>query len=186
MTNTEPTPTSTYRYLDGDGQVIYVGITTRGPHRQATHSQTAEWWPYATTQHLEHFPDRPAALRREKELIQLHRPPFNSQHNPGWEPIRAAYLERVSATAVRCGHCEGCQLDAAEPNSEDPYGCRWHHVIAPDEEAITCAVCGSTTCVFADGDYQGGVAGWQSGFEQGLRADRHVFGAAHLGSSGGH
>jgi hypothetical protein len=35
-------PTSVYRYYDADGRLIYVGVTSRGPQRQAQHTVTDE------------------------------------------------------------------------------------------------------------------------------------------------
>jgi hypothetical protein len=98
------TPTSVYRYFDLEGRIIYVGVTSRGPQRQAQHAVTADWWPYVSTQDVEHLPTREAALKREKWLIEHHRPPFNRQHNPAHEKLRAAYLRRLQRAIT--GACE--------------------------------------------------------------------------------
>jgi hypothetical protein len=46
------TPTSVYRYFDLEGRIIYVGVTSRGPQRQAQHAVTADWWPHVSTRTL--------------------------------------------------------------------------------------------------------------------------------------
>lgn len=84
--------TSVYRYYDGRGALLYVGITSRGINRNYEHNLTQEWWPFAAVQHIEHYERRDDAERRERELIREFRPPFNSAHNPDHESFRAAYL----------------------------------------------------------------------------------------------
>lgn len=95
------TPTSVYLYYDYTGVLIYVGVTSRGSRRQAEHNGSKDWWEFVDTQSVEHFADRPAALRRERELIVKHTPPFNTQHNKHHRELRAAYLEFRVSQAVR-------------------------------------------------------------------------------------
>lgn len=85
-------PTSVYRYYDHMAVLIYVGITRRGSQRNAEHFRGKDWWPYVAEQRVEHYPDEISAHVREVELIQLHTPPFNTQHNPDWQEMRSAYL----------------------------------------------------------------------------------------------
>lgn len=84
-------PASVYLYYDKRGLLIYVGITSRGVQRQRQHNADKEWWKYVTRQEVAHFQTRKAALLRERELIQKHRPPFNRQHNPTYKYSRRAY-----------------------------------------------------------------------------------------------
>jgi hypothetical protein len=98
------TPTSVYRYFDLEGRIIYVGVTSRGPQRQAQHAVTAEWWPHVSAQDVEHLSTREAALKREKWLIERHRPPFNRQHNPAHEKLKATYLRQLQRAVIgACG-----------------------------------------------------------------------------------
>lgn len=92
-------PTSVYRYYDRHGLLLYVGITRQGIGRNRQHNDKAEWWPFVVRQEVEHLPSRPAALAREKRLIQQHRPPFNRQHNLDHESLRLTYLHWASAEA---------------------------------------------------------------------------------------
>lgn len=98
-----PSPTSVYRFYDGNGVLLYVGITSRRIKRQFEHNGDKEWWPFVQRQEVEHFDSRQLAAKREVALIRHFRPPFNIQHNLGCETTRLAYL------AYR---------DAAEPHAD--------------------------------------------------------------------
>lgn len=107
-------PTSVYRYYDADAVLIYVGITNRGMQRQHEHNIRAEWWPYVTRQEVEHYPNRPEAAKRERELIQRHRPPFNMQHNLDPDAAKAAYYSERERRGTVCPCGSDCQLAANE------------------------------------------------------------------------
>ena len=87
--------TSVYRYYDGGGVLLYVGITDRGARRNREHNATKEWWRFVSGQKIEHFPSRDAAEARERELIQQFRPPFNIQHNPSHATSRRTYMNLI-------------------------------------------------------------------------------------------
>jgi hypothetical protein len=163
------TPTSVYRYLDADGVLIYVGITNRGVQRQAEHVAHSKWWRFVHAQDVEHYDDRETAERRERYLIEKHQPPFNVTHNAEHKRRLAAYLKHAEPELKRCGHCEGCQLDAKpeDRTSDEDLGCRWWWELDPDEEAIRCEVCGSDRCVYADGYNDGSVARLHAGLQSG-------------------
>lgn len=147
MTNTEPTPTSLYRYYDGDGELLYVGITTRGPQRQTEHNVSSEWWPYVRRQEVEHLPTRETALDRERDLIQRHRPPFNRQHNDDHQTLKAAYLARITRRAdlQPTAECSPCPGDVCE---WDPWGVR---VVG----------CGRVACSRCHADWHGQQRAWR-------------------------
>lgn len=83
--------TSVYRYYDDFGILIYVGITRQGMGRNVQHNHKADWWGYVSSQEVEHYPNRQQAAEREKALIRRYRPPFNKQHNIGYQELREAY-----------------------------------------------------------------------------------------------
>jgi hypothetical protein len=91
----EPCPTSVYLFFDRIGILVYVGVTSRGVVRQREHNADKAWWPYVSRQEVEHYPTRARALIRERELITLMCPPFNSAHNPD-RAARSAYLALVA------------------------------------------------------------------------------------------
>lgn len=76
--------TSVYLYRDAAGQLIYVGITCRGPRRAEEHSRWSEWFHLATSCTLEHYDTRAEAEMREDGLIKTYHPPFNRRGNPSW------------------------------------------------------------------------------------------------------
>ncbi len=95
-----PKPTSLYLYYDVDGILIYLGITGRGMGRNREHNARAEWWPFVASQEVEHFASRAEAEAQEQRLIKLYHPPFNKQHNPYHEQVRAEYLAFADRAAI--------------------------------------------------------------------------------------
>lgn len=94
----ESVPTSVYRYYDRDGLLIYVGITSRGARRNYEHNASKDWWPYVARQEVDHYETRALALRHERSLILRHCPPFNRQHNPDADAMRAVYVAYAGAS----------------------------------------------------------------------------------------
>jgi hypothetical protein len=92
----ENIPTSLYLYYDQFDVLLYVGITSRGIKRNLEHNADKEWWQYVSRQEVRHLPDRPAALRAERDLIIQLNPPFNKVHNPDHESLAAAYRRFIS------------------------------------------------------------------------------------------
>ena len=92
VTDQNSTPTSLYRYYDGRGVLLYVGITGRGATRNHEHNMSKAWWPFVLHQDVTHYQTRGEALDAERAAIRRFRPPFNTQHNPGHELTRAAYM----------------------------------------------------------------------------------------------
>lgn len=86
-------PTSVYKYYDKSGILIYVGITHGGILRNRQHNDSKAWWKYVAKQEVEHYPGRALAHKREVELIEKFRPPFNKQHNKDYTAINRYYLE---------------------------------------------------------------------------------------------
>lgn len=82
-----------YSYYDCLGALLYVGVTSRAFVRSHEHASSKEWWLSAAGCYLEHFPTREAALERERELIERHRPPFNKQHNAA--PLAYTHLRKT-------------------------------------------------------------------------------------------
>ena len=94
----EFTPTSVYQYFDRRDVLLYVGITGQRSTRNTQHNRDKAWWPHVHSQEVDHFPTRAEALAAEKRLIQKHRPPFNTQHNPDKGELGVVYLAYAGRT----------------------------------------------------------------------------------------
>ncbi len=70
-----------YKLYDDMGQLLYVGITDRGPQRLVEHYRNKEWFPLVTRIEFERFFTRDEVLAREKRDIQMFQPIHNIQHN---------------------------------------------------------------------------------------------------------
>lgn len=124
------TPTSVYKFHDGAGRLIYVGITSRGITRQLEHNQHSAWWGFSVHQEIEHYDSRAQAAARETELIRAHHPPFNTSQNDRWQTVRPAYLAlREAEEGYRATH-EGWQATPA-PRLE---------VVPPEDDELYFAV----------------------------------------------
>lgn len=73
----EGNPTSVYVYFGADDECLYVGITSNLVARSISHASASEWYQSAKRAVFEHYPNRPAALRRETYLITHLRPEYN-------------------------------------------------------------------------------------------------------------
>lgn len=73
-------PSMVYRFFGERDQLLYVGITDRGPTRWAEHARTKRWWPQVRGITIEPCQDRADALHREAHAIKAERPLFNIIH----------------------------------------------------------------------------------------------------------
>ena len=95
----DTTPTALYRLYDGDGVLLYVGITSRRPDdRFREHSELAWWWPYVTRHVVDWYPNRVAARAREKAWVLTGIPLVNKTEldmrmKQAQEERQAAYRE---------------------------------------------------------------------------------------------
>lgn len=72
-----------YLLFDIHDELLYVGITDRGPVRLAEHYRHKPWFPEVCRVEFERYDSREASEAREKYLIQERAPRFNIQHNRG-------------------------------------------------------------------------------------------------------
>jgi predicted GIY-YIG superfamily endonuclease len=70
-----------YRFVDGLGQLLYVGITKNPAARLRRHGTDQIWWEQVTTIHLQRFGNRQQLLAAEKHAILHERPIYNKQCN---------------------------------------------------------------------------------------------------------
>jgi hypothetical protein len=68
-----------YRFFNDLGQLLYVGISARGPKRWSEHGRDRPWWHEVRSSTIEHFANRNDALQAESEAIKSERPLYNVQ-----------------------------------------------------------------------------------------------------------
>lgn len=73
-------PTTLYRMFDGSGQLLYVGISSRGPRRFPEHRQRQEWWREVAEIRVEHYDVPIWAVEAERQAIEQERPLHNVVH----------------------------------------------------------------------------------------------------------
>lgn len=78
MGNSTP-KTTLYRYFDGAGQLLYVGITGDNTKRQSQHRRNSFWFGEIESATFEHFETRSEALEAETEAIRREKPLHNVQ-----------------------------------------------------------------------------------------------------------
>jgi predicted GIY-YIG superfamily endonuclease len=73
--------TALYRLRNADGELLYVGISSKPPQRWGQHASDKEWWPEVATLSIEWFDSRAEALAMEAKAIRIEQPRHNIQHN---------------------------------------------------------------------------------------------------------
>ncbi len=74
-----PRPTVLYRHFDGDGQLLYVGISSNPFRRALDHKIRSTWMKRAAFTTYEWFGDRESALAAERIAIAEENPAHNKQ-----------------------------------------------------------------------------------------------------------
>jgi excisionase family DNA binding protein len=100
-----------YRMYNSLGQLLYIGITTRGnAGRFHEHARDKPWWKEVHSINCQHFTTAHATERAERLAIQTERPKYNVTHNGGRstpEPVVAVgtpgELITIQEAAARLG-----------------------------------------------------------------------------------
>jgi excisionase family DNA binding protein len=66
-----------YRHFDGDGRLLYVGISLNALSRLAQHCDSSHWVKDISTVRMEWFVDRESALLAERKAIAQENPAHN-------------------------------------------------------------------------------------------------------------
>lgn len=66
-----------YRMYDVEHTLLYVGVTLSLVDRVGSHQTGSAFWPDVRTITVEHYADRPTALKAEVSAIQLEHPTYN-------------------------------------------------------------------------------------------------------------
>lgn len=87
-----------YRFFDADGDLLYIGVTARGPVRFAEHIEK-EWWLLTASLTIEHLGviSRIQAMDIEAAAIRAESPPYNadpSEVRRQSEPLRQRNREQ--------------------------------------------------------------------------------------------
>lgn len=69
--------TDLYRHYDGNGRLLYVGISLSAINRMSNHKQTSGWSKLVATIKIERYNTRKEALDAEARAIQEENPPYN-------------------------------------------------------------------------------------------------------------
>lgn len=83
-----------YRHFGADGELLYVGVTSRIPSRIKDHSKQSHWWLNISRIELEHFDSREAVLEAERAAIINEKPKHNIHH------ARGSVVEMQSRTEI--------------------------------------------------------------------------------------
>lgn len=88
MVNIQTARTALYRLYDGEGVLLYIGITNMPNVRFASHSMKS-WWRRVARKDITWFENRPQAEQAETRAIRAERPVFNVAKSP-WRSVAAA------------------------------------------------------------------------------------------------
>lgn len=106
--------TALYRFYDGAGDLLYVGISVRPWSRWKQHKGQKDWAEDVATSTMEWFDTRKAALNAEREAIVTEEPRYNVVHNSR----RAGGWPRLTVI------CTGCAGEIAD--GQGVIECDWH------------------------------------------------------------
>jgi hypothetical protein len=77
-----------YRAFDGDGRLLYVGISLNALNRLSEHKRSSGWFGHVARVEVEHMPSREFAASAEIHAIRTERPLWNVTHNsPDGAPL---------------------------------------------------------------------------------------------------
>ena len=76
----EKTTNYLYRHFDGEGRLLYVGISLSAVTRLAQHKLSSKWFDDIATVTIEKYEDREQAQTAEREAIRKEKPVYNIHH----------------------------------------------------------------------------------------------------------
>jgi predicted GIY-YIG superfamily endonuclease len=104
--------TQLYRHFDGEGRLLYIGISSSVSWRLMAHEKNAGWWKDVRTVTISApYITRVEALAAEAAAIRDEHPMWNQQHveNPATPPLHQAHqgkglLKRLRARQAADGN----------------------------------------------------------------------------------
>lgn len=139
---TTPRPASLYRFFADDGELLYVGITTRRERRGHEHAKSKPWFEYVATTTWEHHACVCLAESAERTAIQTEAPTFNVAHAGSPQQFRAWIARRARASIRPTVTARGyvC-LPVAPSDDRTPCGRRTPFATTPELWDVTCPPC---------------------------------------------
>ena len=112
-----PAPCDLYRFYDGSGTLLYVGISLHAAQRASEHRKDKAWWPDVASMTIQHLPTRAAALEAERVAIINERPLHNVVHNRG-------HLSMAPRPNLRqiLWLCDGCRQPMTDGDRNETFG----------------------------------------------------------------
>ena len=77
-------PHYVYRLYDAEGDLLYIGCTVSPRQRRHGHMQSSPWFKDVDTFRLTIYPNRPHAMRVEREAIYTEDPRYNVHGRRLW------------------------------------------------------------------------------------------------------
>jgi hypothetical protein len=102
--------TQIYRHLDGEGRLLYVGISSSVSWRLMAHEKNAIWWKDVRTVTISApYITRAEALAGEAAAIRDEHPMWNQQHveNPVAPPIHPRHQGKGLRKRLRANRADG-------------------------------------------------------------------------------
>ncbi len=99
-----------YRFFDGAGRLLYVGITMDPGSRWKNHSKKKPWWTDVRSMTAEPFPTLEAALAAERAAIKAERPLHNIVHNKAGHAVKPKATDRPTDPNHYTDACHACGM----------------------------------------------------------------------------
>lgn len=88
-----------YRYLDAEGNTLYVGCTTDLSQRERQHKATKPWFPLVASAMVDMFLSKDDARAFERQKIEQLQPPHNTLHKAPPTQFTAIEQAKIKFTA---------------------------------------------------------------------------------------
>ena len=90
-----------YRAFNGQGQLLYIGITLNPAMRFSQHGYGQPWWTDVAEIEMQQFPSREAVMEAERSAILDEKPMHNVLHNKSQAVMPAVKTQTAKS------HCVG-------------------------------------------------------------------------------
>jgi predicted GIY-YIG superfamily endonuclease len=108
-----------YRFFDGAGRLLYIGITMDPTSRWRNHERKKDWWAEVRSMTAEPFPTLEAVRAAETAAIKAERPIHNIVHNGGGrKPSVRAAGNRPTDLQHYTDNCPYCFSSSPQPAVE--------------------------------------------------------------------